>query len=149
MFGEKYSSRRNYTTSSKGAQEAHEAIRPTYINNHTIEGTAAEKRLYELIWKRTVASQMVAADINRTTITINMSGSAEKFVATGEVVTFDGFLHLYSESNDEESAEQSDTAILPALADGTQLTAHTITATDRHTFPPMRFSEPLLLKRLW
>jgi DNA topoisomerase-1 len=96
MFGEKYSSRRNYTTSSKGAQEAHEAIRPTYINNHTIEGTAAEKKLYELIWKRTIASQMLAADISRTTITINMSGSDEKFVATGEVVTFDGFLRLYS-----------------------------------------------------
>ena len=148
MFGEKYSSRRNYTTSSKGAQEAHEAIRPTYINNHTIEGTAAEKRLYELIWKRTVASQMVAADINRTTITINMSGTSEKFVATGEVVTFDGFLHLYSESHDEEPAEQSETAILPALADGTPLTAHTITATERHAVPPMRFSEPLLVKRL-
>lgn len=148
MFGEKYSSRRNYTTSSKGAQEAHEAIRPTYINNHTIEGTAAEKRLYELIWKRTVASQMVAADINRTTITINMSGTSEKFVATGEVVTFDGFLHLYSESHDEEPAEQSEAAILPALADGTPLTAHTITATERHAVPPMRFSEPLLVKRL-
>ena len=148
MFGEKYSSRRNYTTNSKGAQEAHEAIRPTYINNHTIEGTAAEKRLYELIWKRTVASQMVAADINRTTITINMSGTSEKFVATGEVVTFDGFLHLYSESHDDEPAEQSEAAILPALADGTPLTAHTITATERHAVPPMRFSEPLLVKRL-
>ena len=148
MFGEKYSARRNYTTSSKGAQEAHEAIRPTYINNHTIEGTAAEKRLYELIWKRTVASQMVAADINRTTITIDMSGSAEKFVATGEVVTFDGFLHLYSESHDEEPTEQSEGAILPALADGTPLLAQTITATERHAVPPMRFSEPLLVKRL-
>lgn len=148
MFGEKYSSRRNYTTSSKGAQEAHEAIRPTDINNHTIEGTAAEKRLYELIWKRTVASQMVPADINRTTITIAMSGSSEKFVATGEVITFDGFLHLYSESHDEEPAEQSEAAILPALADGTLLTAHAITATERHALPPMRFSEPLLVKRL-
>ena len=148
MFGEKYSSRRNYTTNSKGAQEAHEAIRPTYINNHTIEGTAAEKRLYELIWKRTVASQMVPADVSRTTITINMSGSSERFVATGEVVTFDGFLHLYSESHDEEPAEQNETAILPALADGTPLLAHTITATERHAVPPMRFSEPLLVKRL-
>ena len=148
MFGEKYSSRRNYTTNSKGAQEAHEAIRPTYIDNHTIEGTAAEKKLYELIWKRTVASQMVAADINRTTITINMSGSAEKFVATGEVVTFDGFLHLYSESHDEEPTEQGEAAILPALADVTQLLSQSITATERHAVPPMRFSEPLLVKRL-
>ena len=118
------------------------------MNNHTIEGTAAEKKLYELIWKRTIASQMVAADINRTTITINMSGNDQKFVATGEVVTFDGFLRLYSESHDEEPAEQSETAILPALADGTQLLAHTITATERHAVPPMRFSEPLLVKRL-
>ena len=119
-----------------------------YINNHTIEGTAAEKKLYELIWKRTVASQMVAADINRTTITINMSGSAEKFIASGEVITFDGFLRLYSESHDEEPTEQNDTAILPALADGTPLLAHVITATERHSVPPMRFSEPLLVKRL-
>uniref|UniRef100_UPI0040573E6A type I DNA topoisomerase n=1 Tax=Alistipes sp. TaxID=1872444 RepID=UPI0040573E6A len=148
MYGEKYSSRRNYTTSSKGAQEAHEAIRPTYMNNHTIEGTAAEKRLYELIWKRTIASQMMPADISRTTITINMSGSNEKFVATGEIITFDGFLHLYSESRDEEAAEQSEVAVLPALANGTQLTAYTIAATERHAVPPMRFSEPLLVKRL-
>ena len=148
MFGDNYSSRRNYTTNSKGAQEAHEAIRPTYMNNHTIEGTAAEKKLYELIWKRTIASQMVAADINRTTITINMSGKSEKFIATGEVITFDGFLRLYSESHDDEPTEQSEAAILPALADGTQLLAHTITATERHAVPPMRFSEPLLVKRL-
>ena len=148
MFGEKYSARRNYTTNSKGAQEAHEAIRPTYINNHTIEGTAAEKRLYELIWKRTVASQMVAADVNRTTITIAMSGNENRFVATGEVIAFDGFLHLYSESHDEEPAEQNEAAILPILADGTPLASHIITATERHAVPPMRFSEPLLVKRL-
>ena len=148
MFGEKYSSRRNYTTNSKGAQEAHEAIRPTYINNHTIEGTAAEKRLYELIWKRTVASQMVAADISRTTITIGVSDKTEKFISTGEVIAFDGFLRLYSESHDEEPAEQSETAILPRLEIGTKLLASTITATQRFTVPPMRFSEPLLVKRL-
>ena len=148
MFGEKYSSRRNYTTNSKGAQEAHEAIRPTYINNHTIEGTAAEKRLYELIWKRTVASQMVAADISRTTITIGVSDKNEKFISTGEVIAFDGFLRLYSESHDEEPAEQSETAILPMLEIGTKLLASTITATQRFTVPPMRFSEPLLVKRL-
>lgn len=148
MYGESYSARRNYTTSSKGAQEAHEAIRPTYINNRSIEGTAAEKRLYELIWKRTVASQMVPADINRTTITINMSGVNEKFIATGEVITFDGFLHLYSESHDDEPAEQSEAAILPALSNGTTLATQSITATERHAVPPMRFSEPLLVKRL-
>ena len=148
MFGEKYSSRRNYTTNSKGAQEAHEAIRPTYMNNHTIEGTAAEKKLYELIWKRTIASQMVAADINRTTITIGISDSDQKFVASGEVITFDGFLRLYSESHDEEPAEQGEAAILPALPNGVQLLAHAITATERHAVPPIRFSEPLLVKRL-
>ncbi len=148
MFGSEYSSRRNYTTSSKGAQEAHEAIRPTYINNHTIEGTAAEKRLYELIWKRTVASQMVPADISRTTITIGVSEKNEKFIATGEVIVFDGFLRLYSESHDEEPAEQNETAILPMLENGTKLLASTITATQRFTVPPMRFSEPLLVKRL-
>ncbi|MBR0339358.1 MAG: DNA topoisomerase I, partial [Alistipes sp.] len=148
MFGNDYSSRRNYTTHSKGAQEAHEAIRPTYINNHTIEGTAAEKRLYELIWKRTVASQMVPADVNRSTINISVSGKDEKFVASGEVITFDGFLRLYSESHDEEPADQSEAAILPVLEKGTQLIASTITATERFSVPPMRFSEPLLVKRL-
>ena len=148
IFGEKYSNPRNYTTKSKGAQEAHEAIRPTYINNHTIEGTAAEKRLYELIWKRTVASQMVPADVNRSTINISVSGKDEKFVASGEVITFDGFLRLYSESHDEEPADQSEAAILPVLEKGTQLIASTITATERFSVPPMRFSEPLLVKRL-
>lgn len=148
MFGENYSSRRKYTTSSKGAQEAHEAIRPTYINNHTIEGTSAEKRLYELIWKRTVASQMVAADVNRTTITISMSGDSNKFIATGEVVEFDGFLRLYSESHDEEPSDGDDSAKLPALAEGEQLLSHIITATERFSVPPMRFNEALLVKRL-
>ena len=148
MFGEKYSSRRNYTTHSKGAQEAHEAIRPTYINNHTIEGTAAEKRLYELIWKRTVASQMVAADINRTTITIAMSGEERRFIATGEVVDFDGFLRLYSESHDEEPSDSEESAKLPAVCEGELLSVHSITATERFSTPPMRFNEALLVKRL-
>ena len=148
MFGAEYSFRHNYTTRSKGAQEAHEAIRPTYIDNHTIEGTAAEKRLYELIWKRTVASQMVAADIDRSTITIAMSGESEKFVATGEVILFDGFLRLYSESRDEEPADNDEAATLPSLANGTQLLTQTITATERHSMPPMRYNETLLVKRL-
>ena len=148
MFGEKYASSRNYTTNSKGAQEAHEAIRPTYINNHTIEGTSAEKRLYELIWKRTVASQMAAADINRSTMTINMSGATQHFVATGEVIDFDGFLKLYSESVEEEHNEQQEVALLPALAEGTALAAHNVTATERFTQPPMRYNEALLVKRL-
>ena len=148
MFGEEYSARKNYTTSSKGAQEAHEAIRPTYINNHTIEGTAAEKRLYELIWKRTVASQMVAADIDRTTITIGMSGETNKFIATGEVISFDGFLRLYSESHDDAPSESEEEAKLPVLTAGEQLLAQSISATERFSMPPLRFNEALLVKRL-
>ena len=148
QFDEKYSSPRNYTTHSKGAQEAHEAIRPTYINNHTIEGTASEKRLYELIWKRTVASQMSPADINRSTITISMSNTTEHFVAVGEVITFDGFLRLYSESVEEEAREQHDSAQLPILTIGAPLNAHSVTATERFSQPPMRYNEALLVKRL-
>lgn len=148
LFGEKYSSAHNYTTKSKGAQEAHEAIRPSYIDRRTIEGTAVEKRLYELIWKRTVASQMVAADIDRTVITIAMSGSDDKFTASGETMRFDGFLRLYSESKEEENGEQSETTLLPSLANGQRLDYTTITATERFTAPPLRYNEASLVKRL-
>lgn len=148
LFGEKYSSAHNYTTKSKGAQEAHEAIRPSYIDRRTIEGTAVEKRLYELIWKRTVASQMVAADIDRTVITIAMSGSDDKFTASGETMRFDGFLRLYSESKEEDNGEQSETALLPSLANGQRLDYTTITATERFTAPPLRYNEASLVKRL-
>ena len=148
LFGEKYSASRNYTTHSKGAQEAHEAIRPSYIDRCEIDGTTAEKRLYDLIWKRTVASQMVAADIDRTTITIAHSGSSEKFVATGEAVRFDGFLHLYSESADDEQSEQNETAHLPLLNAGDALSAHNIVAIERFTQPPLRYNEASLVKRL-
>ncbi len=146
LFGEKYSNPRNYTTNSKGAQEAHEAIRPSYIDRHTIEGTAAEKRLYELIWKRTVASQMVAADIDRTNINITASNGAQ-FTASGETVRFDGFLRLYSESTDDEQTEQGG-GILPQMSVGDELFAEQITATERFTIPPMRYNEALLVKRL-
>ena len=145
-FGEKYSNPRNYTTKSRGAQEAHEAIRPSYIDRHTIEGTAAEKRLYELIWKRTVASQMVAADIDRTNVNITASTGAQ-FVASGETIRFDGFLRLYSESTDDEQTEQGG-GILPQLTVGDAVTAEQITATERFTIPPMRYNEALLVKRL-
>ena len=148
LFGEKYSSAHNYTTKSKGAQEAHEAIRPSYIDRRTIEGTAVEKRLYELIWKRTVASQMVAADIDRTVITIAMSDGDEKFTASGETMRFDGFLRLYSESKEEENGEQSETSLLPSLANGQRLDYTTITATERFTAPPLRYNEASLVKRL-
>ena len=147
LYGEKYSSYHNYKTKTKGAQEAHEAIRPSYIERQAIEGTPAEKRLYDLIWKRTVASQMVSAELDRTTITIAIDGRREQFVATGEVVRFDGFLRLYSESTDEEPAEDSE-GLLPKLSAGDEVLYHTITATQRFTMPPARYNEASLVKRL-
>ncbi len=149
LFGEKYSSAHNYTTRSKGAQEAHEAIRPSYIDRREIEGTAAEKKLYDLIWKRTVASQMVAAEIDRTLVTVSMSGEKEHFTASGEVLRFDGFLRLYSESTEEENGDGGEAAAkLPALTVGETLLHTAITATERFTMPPMRYNEALLVKRL-
>ena len=148
LFGEKYSSAHNYKTKTKGAQEAHEAIRPSYIDRHQIEGTSAEKRLYELIWKRTVASQMVAADVDRSTIVIDMDGSQWQFVATGEVVRFDGFLRLYSESVDEDAANDSSEAILPKMEVGATVQSSQIVATERFSMAPARYNEALLVKRM-
>ena len=148
LFGEKYSSAHNYKTKTKGAQEAHEAIRPSYIDRQQIEGTTAEKRLYELIWKRTVASQMVAADVDRTTIAIDMEGSKLQFVATGEVVRFDGFLRLYSESSDEELSNETTQAVLPKMSVGEQVLWSNIVATERFTTAPARYNEASLVKRL-
>ena len=148
LFGEKYSNPRNYTTHSKGAQEAHEAIRPSYIDRREIEGTAVEKRLYDLIWKRTVASQMVPADIDRTTINIAMSGSEDHFVATGDTMRFDGFMRLYSESVEEENQDGEQIATLPHLKEGERVKYHSVVATERFTQPPMRYNEASLVKRL-
>ena len=148
LFGDKYSSAHNYKTKTKGAQEAHEAIRPSYIDRHQIEGTAAEKRLYELIWKRTVASQMVAADVDRSTIVIDMEGSQWQFVATGEVVRFDGFLRLYSESVDEEQSSDSSEAILPKMEVGAAVQSSQIVATERFSMAPARYNEASLVKRM-
>ncbi|HIY69583.1 MAG TPA: type I DNA topoisomerase [Candidatus Alistipes intestinigallinarum] len=148
LYGEKYSRWFNYKTKTKGAQEAHEAIRPSYIERQEIDGTAEEKRLYELIWKRTVASQMVCAELDRTTITIDMSGSDQQFVAQGEVVRFDGFLRLYSESTDDDQAAESGEARLPKLKTGDRLQAEKITATERFTSAPARYNEASLVKRL-
>ena len=149
LFGENYSSAHNYKTKTKGAQEAHEAIRPSYIDRHQIEGTTAEKRLYELIWKRTVASQMVAADLDRTTIAINMDGSEHQFIATGEVVRFDGFLRLYSESvDDEQGAGENSQAILPKMNVGDSVKLSQMVATERFTSAPARYNEASLVKRL-
>ena len=146
-FGESYSEVRNYKTKSKGAQEAHEAIRPAYMNQSTIEGTPQEKRLYELIWKRTLASQMAAAQIEKTTVDIAVSGASELFVASGEVVRFDGFLRLYSESVEDEHGE-AESAVLPPLVKDDVLTADSIAATQRFTQCPPRYSEASLVKTL-
>lgn len=148
LYGEKYSRWFNYKTKTKGAQEAHEAIRPSYIDRQTIEGTAQEQRLYELIWKRTVASQMVCAEIDRTTVTIDISGAKQQFVATGEVIRFDGFLRLYSESTDDESTSESSEGKLPKLTQGDRLNPKQITATERFTQAPARYNEASLVKRL-
>ena len=147
LFGAEYSEVRNFKTKSKGAQEAHEAIRPSYMNHRTIEGGPQEKRLYELIWKRTVASQMASAQTERTVVDIAVSGAAEQFVATGEVVKFDGFLRLYSESVEDETGEGEE-ALLPPMKKGDELTAQTITALQRFTQSPPRYSEASLVKRL-
>ena len=146
MYGEKYLKSRNYSTSSKGAQEAHEAILPTYMANSTIEGTVPEKRLYELIWKRTIASQMADALVEKTTVNISISGHSENFVATGEVTVFDGFLQVYRESTDDEVA--GDSAAIPAVHKGDTLTAKEIVATERFTQHPPRYTEASLVRKL-
>ena len=148
LYGEKYSRWFNYKTKTKGAQEAHEAIRPSYIDRQEIEGTAAEKRLYDLIWKRTVASQMVCAELDRTTVVIGMDNTPNQFVAQGEVVRFDGFLRLYSESTDDDQAAESGEGLLPKLAEGDCVVSTQITATERFTSAPARYNEASLVKRL-
>ena len=148
LYGEKYFRRFNYKTKTKGAQEAHEAIRPSYIDRQSIEGTAAEQKLYDLIWKRTVASQMVCAEIDRTTITINMSGDTHPVGATGEVIRFDGFLRLYSESTDDDTTTESGEGVLPKMAAGDRVESSQITATERFTQAPARYNEASLVKRL-
>ena len=146
-FGEQYSQVRQYKTKSKGAQEAHEAIRPTYMDKAEVTGTAHEKRLYDLIWKRTVASQMSDAQLEKTTVTIDISTAPEKFIATGEVIKFDGFLKLYIESLDDDNEEENG-SLLPPINAGQQLTADEITATQRFTHHPPRYTEASLVKKL-
>ena len=148
-WGEKYLHTRNYHTKTKGAQEAHEAIRPTYINHHEIEGSSQEKRLYELIWKRTIASQMSDAEIEKTTATIEISGRQEKFIATGEVLKFDGFLRVYNESSDDENENgEGNSKMLPPLQTGESLPATVIEATERFTQRPSRYTEASLVRKL-
>ena len=148
VYGEKYSLTRNYHTSSKGAQEAHEAIRPTDMAATSIDGTGQEKRLYELIWKRTLASQMADAQIEKTTINIQMENSTEKFVANGEVVVFDGFIKVYREANDDEDIAEDSTHILPALKEGDELQRREIIATEKFSAAPLRYTEASLVKKL-
>ena len=147
-IGEPYLKMRHYRTTSKGAQEAHEAIRPTYISNHTINGTLQEKKLYNLIWKRTIASQMADAELEKTTANIIIDGRKEYFVAEGEVVKFDGFLKVYMESSDDNTANATDVHTLPQLEKGELLNAKSITATQRFTQQPNRYTEASLVRRL-
>ena len=148
LFGKQYYKRRQYATKSKGAQEAHEAIRPTYMENAEIEGTAQEKKLYDLIWKRTIASQMADAQIEKTTVDITVSTAPQFFQAIGEVLLFDGFLKVYMESTDDDSDETADSGLLPPLKEKQALSAKEITATERFTQRPPRYTEAGLVKRL-
>ena len=148
-FGERYYKYRKYQTKSKGAQEAHEAIRPTYMSAPEISGNAQEKRLYDLIFKRTIACQMADAELERTTITITIGkNTEEKFIASGEIVTFDGFLHVYMESLDEDAENENENGILPSVNENEVLSMREITATERFTQRPPRYTEASLVHRL-
>ena len=147
LFGENYSRVRKYKTKSKGAQEAHEAIRPSYLNRREIEGSAEEMKLYDLIWKRTVASQMSSAKIEKTVVTIGADNTPQRFIATGEVVLFDGFMKLYSETVEDETEEGQEN-LLPELRAGDALSYQDIAATERFTQPPFRYSEASLVRKL-
>ena len=148
LYGQEYSKTRQYHTSSKGAQEAHEAIRPTYMDQSEIEGSSQEKRLYELIWKRTIASQMADAEIEKTTANISISGTDEQFVAQGEVVTFDGFIKVYRESSEDEEQQEEFGHLLPPLKKGQELTRREIIATERFSLGPQRYTEASLVHKM-
>lgn len=146
-FGDKYLKVRQYKTKSKGAQEAHEAIRPTYMEHHEIAGPANEKKLYELIWKRTIASQMSEALLEKTTVNIRISTRKEVLVATGEVLLFDGFMRIYRESSDEENGENG-SELIPPLKQGQLLNLESIEAMQRFSHAPARYTEASLVKKL-
>jgi DNA topoisomerase-1 len=155
LYGEDYSKVRQYHTSSKGAQEAHEAIRPTYMEQTSIEGTLQERRLYDLIWKRTAASQMADAEIEKTTVNISVENGElrteryDQFVAVGEVVKFDGFLKVYRESVEEDEENHDEFShLLPPLNEGQELTRREISATERFTLGPQRYTEASLVHKL-
>ena len=148
LMGERYVYPRHFATKTKGAQEAHEAIRPTYMENAKIEGTPQEKKLYDLIWKRTIASQMADAEVEKPTVNISISNESETFTATGEVVKFDGFLHVYRESIDEDAEQEDETRLLPPLKKGQVLQNQGIVATERFTQHPPRYTEASLVRKL-
>ncbi len=148
LYGGKYAHTRAYKTKSASAQEAHEAIRPTKFGAKEIEGDYQEKRLYDLIWKRTVASQMADAEIEKTIVTINQSGSDDKFIANGEVIVFDGFLKVYAESDDETEENETNEGQLPAMANNQKLEPQEINAVQKFTNPPPRYTEASLVKKL-
>ncbi len=148
-YGEEYLSMRRYHTHSKGAQEAHEAIRPTYVNKHSIDGTAQEQKLYSLIWKRAVASQMSEARLEKTNIDIALSNSSEIFRATGETLVFEGFMKVYGANVDNDGAPESEgDTLLPPLQTGDILRMQEVTATERFTQAPARYSEATLVKKM-
>ena len=147
-FGKRYSEKRKYKTRSKTAQEAHEAIRPSDFSKVSVTGSKEEKALYDLIWKRTIASQMSEAQIERTIAKISISNSSENFVAKGEVIKFDGFLKVYMESTDEENGESEDGGLLPNFKEGSKIRFELIAATERFTRPSARFTEASLVKKL-
>lgn len=148
MMGERYIHPRHFETKTKGAQEAHEAIRPTYMENQSVEGTAQEKKLYDLIWKRTIASQMADAELEKTTATISISKSGDVFTAIGEVIKFDGFLRVYRESYDDENEREDESRLLPPLKKGQKLEYGPIVATERFTQRPPRYTEASLVRKL-
>jgi len=147
QMGEKYSRPRQFTTKTLGAQEAHEAIRPTDIGNVAISGNVQEKRLYDLIWKRIIASQMADAELEKTTVSI-INNNGDKFVATGEVIKFDGFLRVYRESGDDDASQDEENNLLPPLTTNQVLDRKEITATERFTQHPFRYTEASLVRKL-
>ena len=146
-YGESYSTPRSYVTKSKGAQEAHEAIRPTYVENRTVSDDLGQQKLYDLIWKRAIASQMSNAKLERTTVTIDSSNHEKNFIAKGEVIVFDGFLKVYMEGTDEDGDEEQD-GILPKLDLGETVDYKKISSRERFTKAPARFTEASLVKKL-
>jgi len=147
-YGEKYYTPRKFKNKSKGAQEAHEAIRPTYIDRTVIDGERNEIRLYDLIWKRTIASQMSDAELEKTTVKVNVSGASEIFVAQGEVLKFDGFLKVYMEGTDDDDSDEENASILPPMKVGEKIESKEISATQRFTHHPARYTEASLVKKL-